>query len=186
MQRLIRDYALKQPLSEKEILQLVEGKARVVTHPEIKSYKIIERLLGKHEACIILYVTHILEDGSVYGHWCCVFRAPWAQKTISFFDPYGNPPDNAISHMGNEAIEEYGQEKDLSNLLNDWIRRGGHVVYNIAPLQQREAGNAICGRLTGLRLQFKQLDGNQFAELMTSYPHLSSDDLATLLTSFIR
>jgi len=53
-------------------------------------------------------------------------------------------------------------------------------------LQKHGAGNAICGRLTGLRLQFKDLDGIQFANLMSSYPHMSSDELAALLTSFIR
>jgi hypothetical protein len=183
MNKLMKNYVMNQALNDKEILKLVENKARLITHPEIKSYKNIDNLLGKHNACIILYITKILPDNSVYGHWTCVFRAEWQENTISYFDPYGKIPDFSLKFMSLEAIKEYGQEPILSKML---INSGYKIVYNIAPLQKHLQGNAICGRLCGLRLQFKDLDGNQFAKMMNSYPHLTSDELATLLTSFIR
>jgi hypothetical protein len=183
MDKIIHSYVMNQPLNDKEMLKLVENKARLITYPEISNYKDINDLLGKHNACIILYVTKILPDNSVYGHWCCVFRAGWRKDTICFFDPYGEKPDFTLKHMSPEAIQEYGQEPYLTKMLID---SGYRIVYNNAPLQKHQKNNAICGRLTGLRLHFRNIDGNEFAKLMTSYPNLSSDDLATLLTSFIR
>lgn len=183
MNNLLHNYVMNQALNDKELLQLVENKARLITHPEIKNYKTIDDLLGKNDACIILYITNILQDNSVYGHWCCVFKAKWRNDTISYCDPYGNEPDYSISKMSLEAILEYGQEKILSKMLKEC---GYRVVYNIAKLQKYSENNAICGRIVGLRLQFREIDGNEFAYMMNSYPNVSSDDLATLLTSFIR
>jgi hypothetical protein len=183
MDKIIHNYVMNQPLNDKEMLKLVENEARLITHDQIKNFKNIDDLLGEHGACIILYITKIFPDGSCYGHWCCLFRAGWRDDTISFFDPYGEEPDFSLNYMTPEAIQKYGQEPILSKMLKD---SGYRVVYNTAPLQKHQENNAICGRLTGLRLQFKDFDGNEFADIMTSYPNLSSDDLATLLTSFIR
>lgn len=183
MDRLIHKYVMNQALSDSEMMKLVEGKARLIIYPEISEYKDIDQLLGKYRACIILYITQILEDGSVYGHWTCVFQAGWKTDTICYFDPYGDVPDYPLNFMSDVARREYGQEPVLSSMLKN---SGYKVVYNIAPLQKHNKGNAICGRLVGLRLQFRDIDGNKFAELMNSYPNLSSDDLATLLTSFVR
>lgn len=183
MDKIIHKFVMSQSLNDRDMMKLTEGKARLITHPEIGDYKNIDDLLGPHKACIILYVTKILDDNSVYGHWCCVFKAEWRNDTISYFDSYGNKPDNTLSHMSDQAISEYGQEPILSHML---LNCGYRVVYNKAKLQKHEKGNAICGRLCSLRLQFKNIDGNEFAYMMTSYKNLSSDELATLLTSFIK
>jgi hypothetical protein len=184
---LMKDYVMDKPLNKEQILELVDKKARVVTHPEIENARnadhYLDQLMGKHGACIILYVTNIMDNGSAYGHWCALFRAGWRPDTLSYFDPYGAPPDTAISKMSPEAIAQYGQDRVLSSLLKRCRYR---VVYNIAPLQEHQPGNAICGRLVGLRLQFRDIDGNRFAQLLTSYPNLSSDDVATLMTAFVR
>lgn len=187
MNKLIHTCVKNQALNDEEMLKLVENKARLITYPEISNYRDIDDLLGKNGACIILYITQILPDNSVYGHWCCVFRAGWDKNTISYFDPYGGVlegvPDYTLKFMSPEAIKEYGQEPILTKMLLD---SGYHVVYNTANLQKHQTNNAICGRLVGLRIQFKNVDGDEFAYLMNSYPNLSSDDLATLLTSFVR
>lgn len=180
---------IAQPLSENEILHLVENEAKLVTHEEIAKFETIEQLIGKHKACIILYVTDVNhQNNSVFGHWCCVFKAPWAKGTMSYFDPYGHEPDYSLRFMKPDATQEYGNQPALSNLLQDYSRRGGTVVMNDAPLQKQVKGNAICGRMTGLRLQFRNLDGNQFAALMNSYSKkgVSSDDLASIMTCFLR
>lgn len=193
MQQIIRKHIMTKALSDKEILQLVQGRARLITHDEIAKFKNIDDLLGGHHACIILYCTAIRPDNSVYGHWCCVFRAEWdpTGKTISYFDPYGEPPDVTLEFMSDEAIKEFGNENILSQLLirsAEPVKKGGNgycIVYNTCPLQAHKKGDAICGRLTGLRLQSRQVDGNTFAKYMKSYPGLSSDDLTCLLTAFI-
>jgi hypothetical protein len=47
------------------------------------------------------------------------------------------------------------------------LNSGYRIIYNIVLLQKHEQNNTICGRFVGLRLQFKDLDGNKFAELIT-------------------
>ena len=184
MDYIAREILMPNALSDKKIMELVEGKARLVTHNQIGQFRNIDDLLGPHGACIILYVTKVRPDNSIYGHWCCVFRAPWKANTISYFDPYGNLPDATLQYVEKSAMREFGDKPVLSQMLYE---SGYHVVYNIAPLQESKPGDAICGRLTGLRLQFRNLDGEQFAMLLNSYKKkgMSSDTLATLLTSFI-
>lgn len=184
---IVRQQIYPAALSDKDVLKLVENQAKLVTHEEIPKYRTIEQLMGKHKACIILYVTKVLPGDSMFGHWCCVFKAPWQRGTVSYFDPYGNEPDWCLSKMSREALEKFGNEPALSRLLHNYADRGGVVVYNKAPLQKHARNDAICGRLTGLRLQFRHLNGDQFAKMMNSYnAHgLSSDDLASLMTSFI-
>ena len=171
---------MAKPLSDKQILALTKNQARLVTHDEIKHFSSIEELLGKHGACIILYVTKIIHPNTMFGHWCCVFKAPWVNG-YSYFDPYGNKPDDVLKYMTPEAIEKCGNVPDLTHLLLD---SGKKVVYNDAPLQHHLKGDAICGRVTGLRLALREMDGRQFASLMKSYEAsgITSDDLATLLT----
>jgi hypothetical protein len=62
-------------------------------------------------------------------------------NTICYFDPYGNEPDYTLPYMSQEAINEYGQQPILSNMLKQC---GYLVVYNIEPLQKHVDGNAIC------------------------------------------
>jgi len=176
------------PLSDIEILDLVDHKANLITYDQIKDYKDLDSLLGKHEACIVLYITKILpEDNSVFGHWCCVFKAPWRDNTYCFFDPYGKIPDYTLKFMSPQARQEYGDEPILSQMLLDKADQGNLIVYNNAPLQHHIVGDAICGRLAGLRLQFRHIDGFQFADLMNTYSKqgIISDDIATIMTSFI-
>ena len=172
---------MAKPLSDKQILSLTKHKARLVTHDEIGNFSSIEELLGRHGACIILYVTKLIpETNTAFGHWCGVFKAPWIDG-YSYFDPYGNVPDDVLQFMTPEAIQQYGNTPNLSHLLLD---SGKKVVYNDAPLQHHLKGDAICGRLTGLRIALREMDGKQFASLMKSYEGagITSDDLATLLT----
>ncbi len=186
MNSYLRQHVMPKALSDKETYDLADAKARLITQEEIPKYRDIFDLLGPKGACIILYVTK-LPKGQVFGHWCCVFMAPWAPKTISYFDPYGMIPDYTMRYMSPEAIQEYGNQPVLSQMLRDAVQHGYTTVYSTSPLQKKEKGNAICGRLTSLRLQFKHLDNEQFADLMNSYntKGLSSDELAALVTSFV-
>lgn len=180
--------AMGNALTDGEIMKLVDKKARLVTHDEIKNYKDMKDLLGKNKACIILYVSKILPDNSIYGHWCCVFKAGWDKNCICYFDPYGEIPDYHLRRMSPEAIKEFGNHPFLSEKLRDYAKGGKYVVYNNSRLQKYKEGDAICGRMTGLRLQFRDIDGFKFDDLMNSYSNkgISSDELATLLTSFLR
>lgn len=168
-------------LSDEQIMRLVEGEANLVTHEKIREYSSIEDLLGPHQACIILYVTNATNQ--IYGHWCCVYKAP--DGSINFFDPYGKAPDFTLSKMKHSGIQQFGNEPALVPLLGDFIDRGGHVTYSKYPLQKKSKYITNCGRLTGLRLQFRHLSNKDFNDLMHSYKSICPDQLSTIMTSFI-
>jgi hypothetical protein len=169
---------VSQSLSDKQIMKLVEGKARLVTHDKIRQFDTLEQLLGKHKACIILYVGS-LPNNSIYGHWCCVFMS---NDKVVYFDPYGNPPDDPLTYMSADAIKEFGNQPALGPLLSKYR---GLVVYNTVKLQKKDKAIANCGRLTGLRLQFRDLSSDDFNRLLHSYKGICPDQLATIMTSFI-
>lgn len=187
MQLAIRGPVMGEALSDKQIMKLVEKKANLVTSDEIKNYSNVFELMGKHKACIILYITKVLPNNNIYGHWCCIFVAPWAPNTISFFDPYGAPPDASLEHMSPQAAKEFSNKPILSKMLDRAASEGWNIVYSNAPLQQHGKGIAICGRLTGLRLQFRELSNVAFNQMMNSYSKggITSNDLAAIMTSFI-
>jgi hypothetical protein len=172
-----------QPLSDKEVLKIINGDADLVAYDELGRYGSLEQLLGRKGAVILLYITDVLPDGDVFGHWTCIFRAPGQKNLVSFFDPYGNAPDYSLNFMSEKALRQYGNEPLLTYLLRDFIDRGGRVNYSRYPLQKHDKSNAICGRMTALRLGFRYLDNDAFAQFMNSYPGLSSDQLAVLLTA---
>lgn len=173
------------PLSDEEILDLCDNKARLVTHDEIPKFKNINHLLGPNKAVIILYVTKSGKDGSVFGHWCCCFKAGWQSNTICFFDPYGKPPDNALQYIEKDTLPKYPDYPYLTEMLRG---SGYDVVYNSTPLQNKDPKDNICGRLTGLRLLARDVDGIEFARFLNQFKpyNFDGDDLATYLTSFLR
>ena len=173
------------PLSDREILDLCGNKARLITHDEVSKYSTIDRLLGPNKACIILYVTKSIPSGDVFGHWTCVFKAGWKRKTLYFFDPYGNAPDYCLQYIGSGTDPKYSDYPYLSDLLNDSDYK---IEYNDFPLQRHVRTDNICGRLTGLRLLSRNVDGFEFAQVLNQFAEFGfdGDDMATYLTSFIR
>lgn len=172
---------ISRPLSDKDLLRLCDNKANLITHGEIKGYSDVYELMGKNKACIILYVTSS-DDGNIFGHWTCVFESP-KDKSIVYFDPYGQQVDYPLRHMTPRAIEEFGNVPILSEMLEDQIEDGKKVHINHHHLQHHLLNDNVCGRLTGLRLNFRMLDDEQFFKLMTSENGINSDQLSAILTA---
>ena len=173
------------PLSDEEILDLCDNKARLITHDEIKKYSTIDKLLGPNKACIILYVLKSLPSGDVFGHWTCIFKAGWQRKTLYFFDPYGNEPDHVLQYIERDTDPKYSDYPYLSDLLHASDYK---LEYNQFPLQHHDEGDNICGRLTGLRLLSRDVDGFEFAMVLNQFADFGfdADDMCTYLTSFLR
>ena len=173
------------PLSDIEILDLCDNQARLVTHDEIPKYQNINHLLGPNKAVIILYVTKCDKNGNAFGHWCCCFKAGWRANTICFFDPYRKPPDYTLNYIDKGTPPQFSSYPYLSEMLQ---RSGYNIVYNSTPLQHKQPNDNICGRLTGLRLLARDVDGFKFAKFLNQFKpyNIDGDDLATYLTSFLR
>lgn len=182
MDNILKDLIMK-PLSDEELISLVDHKARLVTHDQIGSFRDIDDLLGPDGACIILYVLRIMDDGadSLNGHWCCLFKSEWGDDCISYFDSYGNRPDDPLNYISPEAKARFGDKPILSRMLKD---DGRMVVYNNAKLQHKDQGINVCGRMCALRLNMRDIDGYEFADIMTTFDKkgLPSDVLSSILT----
>ena len=183
MQQLIDNYEIPRSFSSADILKLVENQANLVTHPEIAKYHNINHLLGPYNACIILYITREgSQRGSLYGHWCCIFRNI-NNGILTYFDPYGRPIDAAVNFMTNQMVREFGRVPELTLLLQ---RSPPELIdVNKYDLQIHRKGISTCGRHTGMRLQFRQLNNAEYAALMSPTKKLVPDEVVTLMTSFI-
>ena len=148
----------KKSFSGKDIMNLIDGKANMITYPELSRFSHIDQVLGRHGACVILYLTK-----QNYGHWCCMFRKYRKPKTIIFFDSYGTIPDDELLEIPAHMNKKLGQNRAfLSQLLLD---SGYDVEYNDKKLQKFAKDVNTCGRWTGFRLAVRRLDTELFSIL---------------------
>ena len=90
------------PLSDKEIVDLLDGQTVVRKYNELDQFDTIDDLIAPYGNCVILRVT-----AQNYGHWIC------SKKTgnmISFFDSYGGFPDNQKHYVNEDFLKRSGQK----------------------------------------------------------------------------
>jgi hypothetical protein len=165
----------KKSLSGYEILKALNGKTNLITYPQIHEYKNIQQLLGKHGACVILYMTK-----ENYGHWCCVFRRN--AREIEFFDPYGIYIDDELNYIPKKLQKESDQDYPyLTKLLYDSRCK---IIYNEHKLQKFKKNVNSCGRWVICRIWLKHIPLEKFVKLFQD-KRASPDFLVTALTLFI-
>jgi hypothetical protein len=81
------------PLSGSDIERITEGKAQILKYSDLHQYNTIDDVFGDKESVIILY-----QKTSNFGHWCCIFKAPWKPETLYFFDSYSYQMDEEIKY----------------------------------------------------------------------------------------
>lgn len=160
-----------EPLSAAQILKFIDGKANLVTYPEIYKYKTLDQLLGQYEAVVILY-----EWKDNFGHWIALFKTK--PDEIEFFDPYNYMPDAEFSFIPKEFIRQhYPDIKYLSKLM---YNSGYKIIYNHYPLQSKNPNIATCGKWISERLRHRNLSLSQFAKAFKPLKGYSRDDLVSL------
>lgn len=167
-------------LSDSDLKALFNSNAKILTYTELADVNDIEELLYPYDACIILYLTK-----RNYGHWTCVFRRG---KYINFFDSYGLKPDFELKWVPSYLRVETKQVKPhLTYLLYKATYDGYNIEYNNYALQQKSSYDhhiATCGRHVAVRLMFKHLSPDEYAELILN-SNYTPDQLVTILTCFI-
>ena len=114
--------------------------AKILKYNELKKYKTIEQLLPKHKSYFILLYPVQSETS---GHWVCLTRF---DKTIEYFDSYGNKPDVPLSWSTNYK----NNERHLSKLLNKCKLP---MVYNTISFQsKRDLAISTCGAYVVFRI----------------------------------
>ena len=161
----------KIPLSDSDVLKLVENKAKILVYSDLQKYDTLDEALGPHQAAFLLY-----ESQPDYGHWTCIFRN---DDYVEFFDPYGIFPDNELEWIPDNFRKVSGQMyPQLSALL---YKSPYDLEYNEHKFQKKGAGVNTCGRWSALRLVFRYLSLKDFAKL---FKHKNADDLVSVLTSY--
>lgn len=163
-------------LSDKDLMRLLDGKANLVTYRDISKYKNIDQLLGKYDACIILF-----EWKPDNGHWCCIFKNK--DGSITFFDPYSSFPDDNLKHVPKNFRNESKQNMPyLSELL---LAYPGQLTYNDFDFQAHKPNIATCGRHVAFRLLYRYLDDDHYIDFIKKQckkEGLTPDQLVTKYT----
>ncbi len=173
MQQIIDQY--KQiALSDHDILQLVDGRAKVVLYPDLVNVHHIDEILMPYGACFLLY-----EAMPHFGHWCCLLLTvdETGQSSLEFFDPYGGFPDTQRQYIP-ELFRKMSNQ-DVPHLSSLLLESPYNLSYNQYQFQKKSDKVRDCGRWCALRLQLKHLPLEAFKYLFYGK---NSDDLATFLT----
>lgn len=171
----------KVSLSNHDIYNMLDGKTKVLTYPELMEYDNINDLLSPHNSCVILYMTN--DD---YGHWCTLTRSG---GKISFFDPYGgkNLPDQELKSIPQHFRNKSGQTyPHLTYLL---YNSGNPVEYNEHKYQEFSDNVNTCGRHAICRVLYKDLNSDQYYDLMKSLSKetgLNFDEVVTMITEKLK
>ena len=90
------------PLSDYEIVDLLDGKTVVRKYNELDNFNTIDELIAPFGNCVIL-----LETSYNFGHWICIKKTG---NMVSFFDSYGGFPDNQKHYVNEDFLKRSGQE----------------------------------------------------------------------------
>lgn len=154
-------------LSDKQIMNAINGDANLVLNPDMHKYTSIEELLGRHGACIILY-----ESKPSYGHWTCVFKV--SPSELEFFNSYG---DDGINHEGiPDAMLSYIPEsfRDASNQNHTYLAKlmydsKYNLSYNQYRFQKDGTGIKTCGRHVACRLNMRNQSLDNYYRTLKKY-----------------
>jgi len=159
-------------LSDKDVMKLVKGHAKVVLYSDLHKYKTLEQLLQPYGACFLLYEW---QPGN--GHWVAIIRHD--KDTVEHFDPYGVFLDDELkwvpSDMKNKLNENYPY---LTRLF--YNSKFKNLTYNEHKFQKHGDGIKTCGRWSSMRILLKDMSLKDFSKV---FKGKNADDIVTLLTT---
>ena len=169
-------YYEAQALSNKDVLKLLDNKAKVVLYPELHKFHTIDELLHPYDAVFLLY-----ELKPQYGHWTCLFKRG---KEVEFFNSYGGIPDETLKKIPNTYKSESHQ--NFPYLVNLLYNSPYEIHYNEYDFQKHSPDVKTCGRWAALRLLMKDFTIDEFKhviDLLKDYLSVSADKVVTILTT---
>jgi hypothetical protein len=159
-------------LSDKDLIKLVDGKAKVIIYDKLHKYQNLDQLLEPYGAVFLLYLFK-----PNYGHWTAVIKR--TPHIVEYFDSFGKPPDEVLEHIPREfRLKTHQNHCFLSKLF--W-ESPYSIEYNDYHFQKYDKNIKTCGRFAALRVIFRHLTLNKFAKI---FDNMYSDDLATYFTMF--
>lgn len=148
LERIVQHFKMSD-LSGFEIEKLI-GKPPVL-YSDLKKYKSLDALLGKHNYAVILYQT----SSKTTGHFVAITRNDETGK-VRFCDSYGIYPDGEIQYTEYDKV----LPKYLTALLKDV-----DFEYNTIDYQSKKSGVSTCGRFSSLFCIFRNLSLQAIQEM---------------------
>lgn len=174
------------PLTDQEVIDLVNGKAKVVTYDKLYKYKSIDDLLKPHGAVFLLY-----QQDRNYGHWVALFKREDRKGNVEIevFNSYGQFPDDELFYTAKEKRKELNHDYPYLTRLLYKAPRNYDIIYNQYPFQKFGKGINTCGRHTVLRLLNKDKSLNEYVKWFTeemggNINSKKTDDFVTKETLF--
>ena len=155
-----------------DINKIIGYKINMITYDDLDKINNIEELFNKDlgNACLIL-----VRNAPRSGHWIILVKN---NRDITFFDSYGGFIDDQLDYT---PVKYYPK---LSKLLLKYLNKNPkRVHYNDYQLQQLKEGVSTCGRWCALYCKFRDIDIDDFVNIMKKYKkEVNLDYLVTLLT----
>lgn len=124
----------------------------VVAYPELKKFKSLKSLLGKHNRAVVLYLLQ-----PTYGHYTLIQRRPDGVElwdSLGVFKPEGELP--LTIHPERTLL--------LKMILKENPK--AKVYYNDHPLQTMDPRIKTCGRHVIMRAMFPHLTEDEYAAML--------------------
>ena len=167
--------AEKIPLSGSDIERITEGKANIIKYSDLHQYNSIDEVFGSKEAIIILYLKK-----SNFGHWCCLFKAPWKSETLYFYDSYAFQMDEEIQYS-DEQLRLHGG-KNVPHLTHLIRKSNYYLEQNDFQYQSKEHDINTCGRWAAVRARHLDMLPTDFKTFFTKNKHYNPDFYVSILT----
>lgn len=173
------------PLSDKDVMDLIDNRANLILYPDVHKYNHIDEILGENGACVLLY-----ESRPSYGHWCAIFKLN--KNELEFFNSYGDTtkyegfPDALIDFIPKSFREESNQNHTyLAKLM---LKSPYALTYNQYIFQKDEDKIKTCGRHVACRLNLRNLSLDEYCKKIKYWCKelkMDADDIVTLWTKNI-
>jgi len=161
------------PLSDSDIKKILGQDIKIITYPMLGEMNSIDEAFDAKGRCIMLYLT----ESSSSGHWCCLLKKG---NTIEFFDPYGEPPEEALDNVPQSKLQQLDEGRPY---LTDLLRASGKKVsYNHHPFQQTKNNVNTCGRHSVVRCLYAPYSLAKYKKVMDA-SGMTPDNFVSALTA---
>lgn len=165
------------PLSDKEVVDLVDNKAKVVLYENLHKYDKIDQVFGNYDAIFLMY-----QQSPTWGHWVGLLRRQ-KDKEYEFFDPLGYSIDEQLlwtePEMRKQLNEDYPYLTELlANAPDGW-----EIVENKTKFQKDAKNINSCGKHVFLRIITRNYPLSAYTKYFKSKnKNVNADDMVTILT----
>lgn len=159
----------RKPLGDHEISAFLNGRTQVIKYNEIPKYKTIEEFLGPYGNAVIL-----LETKRNFGHWICI---KITGNVISFFDSYGDFPDQQKKFVNAKFLADSGQKFNIICKMLDEASYRYTIEFSDKRLQNMDDTSiATCGLWCAVFIKSGMLV-DEFYDFLDSFGEPDKDKL---------